>query len=111
MSEDPKEIGSAKIVLDELDPTLHEPVRLGILILLHLHSSLPFSIIQKSLDVTSGNLNTHLARLDKEHLVVQEKMFVNVRPRTVVYITDDGRKALKKYTNSLRQILCGIGEL
>ncbi|MFX0183110.1 MAG: transcriptional regulator [Candidatus Hodarchaeota archaeon] len=98
-------------ILDELDSTIHEPVRLGILMLLHLNSSLTFSVLQKGLGVTSGNLSTHLTKLMKEDYVLQEKTFVNVRPRTVVHITPEGRKALKNYTNSLKQIIIGVGEI
>ncbi|MFX0013083.1 MAG: transcriptional regulator [Promethearchaeota archaeon] len=95
-------------LLGGLDSTIHEPVRLGILTLLHLNSSLTFSVLQKGLGVTSGNLNSHLTKLVSVGFVEQEKTFVNVRPRTVVHITSEGRKALKKYTKSLKIVLVGI---
>ncbi len=98
-------------LLDEINSTLHEPVRLGTMMLLHLNSSLTFSIIQKGLGVTSGNLNTHLTNLDSKGYIIKEKTFVNLRPRTVIYITPKGRKALKQYTKSLKQILLGLGEI
>lgn len=98
-------------LLGKLDSTLHEPVRLGILILLHLNSSLPFSDIQKGLGVTSGNLNTHLKKLEENELITKERTFVDTRPRTVIYITEKGRLSLKKYSKSLRHILIGIGEM
>jgi DNA-binding MarR family transcriptional regulator len=79
--------------------------------LLHLNSSLTFSVLQRGLGVTSGNLSTHLTKLMKEDYILQEKTFVNVRPRTVVHITPEGRKALKNYTSSLKQIIIGIGEI
>ena len=106
-----KSPASLEIPLDELDSTIHEPVRLGILMLLHLNSSLTFSVLQRGLGVTSGNLSTHLTKLMKEDYILQEKTFVNVRPRTVVHITPEGRKALKNYTSSLKQIIIGIGEI
>lgn len=98
-------------LLGELNSTLHEPVRLGILILLHLNTSLPFSTIQKGLGVTSGNLNTHLTKLEENNLVTRERTFVDTRPRTVIYITEKGRKSLRKYSKSLKNILIGIGEI
>ena len=102
---------TVEVLLGELDSTLHEPVRLGILILLHLNSSLPFSIIQKGLGVTSGNLNTHLKKLEENELITKERTFVDTRPRTMIYISDKGRKSLKNYSRSLKNILIGIGEL
>ena len=95
-------------LLSGLDSTIHEPVRLGILMLLHLNSSLAFSVLQKGLGVTSGNLNSHLTKLDSIGFVTREKTFVNLRPRTVVHITKDGRRALKDYTKSLKTILVGL---
>ncbi|MFX0122724.1 MAG: transcriptional regulator [Candidatus Hodarchaeota archaeon] len=95
-------------LLSGLDSTIHEPVRLGILILLHLNTSLAFSVLQKGLGVTSGNLNSHLTKLDAMGFVTREKTFVNLRPRTVIYITTEGRRALKEYTKSLKTILEGL---
>lgn len=99
---------SVEALIGELNSTLHEPVRLGILMLLHLNSSLTFSVIQKGLGVTSGNLNTHLTKLDTEGFIIKEKTFVDYRPRTIIHITTEGRKALKKYSRSLKQILVEI---
>jgi DNA-binding MarR family transcriptional regulator len=107
MTENPVSVES---LIGELDSTLHEPVRLGILMLLHLNSTLTFSVIQKGLNVTSGNLNTQLTKLDTEVLIIKEKTFVNLRPTTVVQITVEGRKALRKYSRSLKQIFMGIQE-
>lgn len=95
-------------LIGELDSTLHEPVRLGILMLLHLNSSLTFSVIQKGLGVTSGNLSTHLTKLEAEEYITKEKAFVNLRPTTLVQITVEGRKALKKYSISLKRIILEI---
>lgn len=106
-----KSLPDVEELLGELNSTLHEPVRLGVLMLLHLNTSLPFSTIQKGLGVTSGNLNTHLKKLEDNELVTRERTFVETRPRTVIYITEKGRKSLRKYSKSLRNILTGIGEV
>ena len=97
-------------LISKLASPLHEPVRLGILILLHFHDELAFSTLQKGLGVTSGNLNTHLARLESEKLVISTKSFVNLRPRTVIIITSEGRQALKTYSSSLKDIIETISE-
>ncbi len=106
-----KQPSSVEELLRKLDSTIHEPVRLGILMILHLNSSLPFSDIQKGLGVTSGNLNTHLKKLEGNELITKERTFVNTRPRTVIYITEKGSISLKKYIKSLKHILIGMGEM
>ncbi|MHA2295248.1 MAG: transcriptional regulator [Candidatus Hodarchaeales archaeon] len=96
--------------LSNLDPFIHEPVRLGVLMLLHFNSSLAFSTIQRGLGVTSGNLNSHLKKLAEEGYVNVEKAFVDLRPRTLVQITDAGRSALRTYSISLKKILISFDD-
>ena len=100
-----EELPSLEFLLNELSTPLHEPVRLGILMLLHLHNSLAFSVLQKTLGVTPGNLNSHLSRLEHEGLVTKEKTFVDLRPRTLLQITKTGDAALLGYSNLLKQVL------
>ena len=107
MESDPS---SLEGLLGKLASPLHEPVRLGILILLHFHTELAFSTIQKGLGVTSGNLNTHLSRLESDGLVLSQKTFVNLRPRTVISISSEGRKALVSYSSSLKDEIQTISE-
>jgi len=101
---------SLEDLIAKLASPLHEPVRLGNLMLIHFHNELTFSTIQKGLGVTSGNLNTHLSRLESEGLILSQKAFVNLRPRTVISITSNGRKALKSYSSSLKEIIQAISE-
>ena len=78
--------------------------------LLHFHHELTSSTIQKGLGVTSGNLNTHLSRLESDGLIASVKTFVNLRPRTVISINSVGRKALQSYASSLTEIIQKINE-
>ena len=107
MESDPS---SLEELMEKLASPLHEPVRLGILILLHFHNELAFSTIQKGLGVTSGNLNTHLSRLESNGLIQSQKTFVNLRPRTVISITSEGRDALVSYSSSLKDVIQTISE-
>ncbi|MHA1971361.1 MAG: transcriptional regulator [Candidatus Hodarchaeales archaeon] len=101
---------SLEELIQKLASPIHEPVRLGILMLLHFQNALTFSSIQKGLGVTSGNLNTHLSRLKEEGLILSQKAFVNLRPRTIISITPAGRKALESYSSSLKEIIYAIAE-
>ena len=107
MESDPN---SLEGLIEKLASPIHEPVRLGILILLHFHNELAFSTIQKGLGVTSGNLNTHLSRLESAGFILSQKIFVNLRPRTVLSITSEGRSALVSYSTSLKDVIQTIGE-
>lgn len=96
--------------LPELDTFIHEPVRLGVLLLLKIHKSLPFSELQKALKLTSGNLNSHLNKLNNTGLIEISKKFIDLRPRTLITITIDGRDRLNSYSISFSQFLQSIHE-
>ncbi len=91
--------------LTQIDGFIHEPVRLGILLLLKIHQYLPFAEIQKALQITSGNLNSHLTKLHERGYIEIEKKFVDLRPRTIIFLTGDGRSALLQYIENFSKIL------
>ncbi len=91
--------------ITEIDGFIHEPVRLGILLLLKIHHYLPFAEIQKALNITSGNLNSHLTKLQEKNYVQIEKKFVDLRPRTVIYLSKIGKTALLKYIEDFSKII------
>jgi DNA-binding MarR family transcriptional regulator len=73
--------------------------------LLIANDELPFKALKEYLDVTDGNLSTHLSKLEKVEYVKIEKMFEGKRPKTVVHITAVGKKAFKKYIDDLKSFI------
>ena len=87
------------------DPLLHQAVRSKLLSLLISNDELPFKALKESLSVTDGNLSSHLSKLEKEEYVLIEKTFVGKRPKTVVHITDKGKKAFASYIEALKKFI------
>jgi len=87
------------------DPLIHQPVRSKLLSLLISNDALPFKALKHSLGVTDGNLSSHLSKLEKEQYVQIEKMFEGKRPKTVVHITDEGKKAFASYIEALKRFI------
>lgn len=87
------------------DRVIHEPVRLCILTLLASVESADFVYLQKTLDVTGGNLSTHLSKLVDAGLVAIEKGFADNRPRTTVSLTENGHAALTAHAAALVRLL------
>lgn len=73
--------------------------------LLISNDELPFKALKESLGVTDGNLSSHLSKLEKEGYVQIEKMFEGKRPKTVVHITDSGKKAFASYIEELKRFI------
>jgi DNA-binding MarR family transcriptional regulator len=73
--------------------------------LLIANDELPFKALKELLEVTDGNLSSHLTKLEKEQYVGIEKTFEGKRPKTVVKITAVGRKAFDTYIEALKQFI------
>ncbi|MHA1984932.1 MAG: transcriptional regulator [Candidatus Hodarchaeales archaeon] len=95
--------------LEEIDNLIHEPVRLGILVLLLPRpSGLAFNTVQNILGLSPGNLSSHAQKLFQANYIMIIKMFVNFKPKTFFKITPEGEEAIKKYANNLGNIIFSI---
>lgn len=94
--------------MDELDPVIHVQARLRIVSILDTFGpgdSLSFPRLQKLLGVTSGNLATHLRRLEDSGYVHVRKVLEGRSPVTYIGLTENGRTAFRVYKKSLRALL------
>lgn len=96
----PKEASAA-----ELDPVIHERMRLGIISALAVRDSLTFSELKRLLEATDGNLSVHARKLEEANYVVCTKGFEGRVPRTEYRITTVGRRALERYLDQMEQII------
>lgn len=87
------------------DPLLHQNIRSKLMSLLISNDELPFKALKEYLEVTDGNLSSHLSKLEKEGYVAIEKSFEGKRPKTVVHITPKGKAAFTKYIEALKAFI------
>jgi DNA-binding transcriptional ArsR family regulator len=90
--------------MQDLDRTIHEPARLRILMLLAGVGSADFTFLLNALGLTSGNLSSHLDRLEKSGYVAVKKSFDGKMPNTGVRLSPSGRAALDEYWKAIDQI-------
>ncbi len=81
------------------------PTRLSILIYLYLVGSAKFTEIEKALELTPGNLSSHLKKLSELDLVKIKRGFVDVKPTTVISITSEGSKKVREKLKNFRVLL------
>jgi DNA-binding MarR family transcriptional regulator len=96
---------------EPLDPLIHVPARLRILVTLaalHEGDTLSFTRLQNMLDLTPGNLITHLRKLEDARYLTSEKKWDGNALATTVTLTTRGRAALEAYTEALRSLLGGL---
>ncbi len=98
------------IDFSQLDRTIHEKGRLSIMTLLASRAEAwPFQDLKAQLDMSDGNLITHLRTLEKVEFIQGEKLSGDGRPQTLYSLTPSGRQAFVAYLAVLEQIL-GIGK-
>jgi DNA-binding MarR family transcriptional regulator len=96
---------------DTLDPVIHASARLRItatLAALPAGDTLSFTRLQDMLDLTPGNLITHLRKLEDAGYLTSEKTGNGTASRTSLALTSAGRAALESYTEALRDLLGGL---
>jgi DNA-binding MarR family transcriptional regulator len=96
------------VTADELDPLIHVPARLRILATLAAlpeGDALSFTRLQDMLELTPGNLITHVRKLEDAGYLATEKTGNGTASRTSIGLTVRGRAAPEAYTAALRGLL------
>jgi DNA-binding MarR family transcriptional regulator len=96
--------------LANIDRVIHEPARLLILAYLSAVESADFLFLMNQTQLTRGNLSSHLSKLETAGYVEIKKEFVDKIPRTLLALTERGRKAFTEYRLSMKQVLDSLSE-
>ena len=91
--------------VDEVDKVIHESARLLIVANLSLVESADFLFIMQQSGLTFGNLSSHMKKLEEAGYIEVQKEFVNRRPKTMLKLTPQGKKAFEEYRQKMKQIL------
>ena len=89
----------------QLDRVIHERGRLAIMSMLAASPELSFTELRDTLEMTDGNLTTHVRTLQEAGYVSIAKSYRNRRPLTTVSLTAAGRQAFASYVGLLEQIV------
>ena len=96
---------------NELDPLIHERLRLGILSALVVQESLSFTELRDLLSTTDGNLSVQARRLEEAGYVVCDKKFEGRKPKSTYRLSPAGRAALEEYIQTLSSLLPNLARL
>lgn len=94
-------------VAPQLDPIIHERLRLGIVSALAVNNTVSFGDLKRILNTTDGNLSVHARKLEDAGYVSFSKFFQGRTPRTEYSLTPLGRKSLQKYLDQMETIIRG----
>lgn len=85
--------------------TLHQGIRSQIMSLLMKDNELSFKVLKKSLELSDGNLSSHISKLEKEKYVEVKKGTIGKRIITTIMITNEGKTEFKKYILQLQTFI------
>ena len=104
----PAELAGAAASDVDIDPVIHAQARLRIMATLAavpVGDELHFPRLRELLDMTAGNLSTHLSKLEGAGYVQQNKTYAGRSPATYLALTPEGRVAFERYVRNLRALL------
>lgn len=93
---------------EEIDKIIHEPARLKIMIYLYVADNADFIYLMHKTNLSKGNLSSHLSKLEKAGYVEIKKEFIDKIPRTLMSLSENGRKAFDKYKDSIFTLLKSV---
>jgi len=91
--------------INALNKIFENRIRLGVMSLLMVNNKTDFNTLKDLLDVTDGNLASHLAALEKSSYITVYKQFVGKKPRTTYAVTEEGRKAFHEHLDALEKLI------
>ena len=94
-----------KGIIAHLNKAFENRIRLGIMSVLLVNDEVEFNRMKELLDVSDGNLASHISALEKEEYVQVKKQFVGKKPNTTYKVTKMGRKAFADHLTALENLL------
>jgi DNA-binding MarR family transcriptional regulator len=94
-----------KISINSLHKAFESRIRLGIMSALAVNDKLDFNSLKEYLDLTDGNLASHIKSLEKEEFIGVEKSFVDKKPNTKYFMTKEGKKAFDDHLKALENLI------
>jgi DNA-binding MarR family transcriptional regulator len=83
-------------------------IRLGVMSILMVNDEISFNDLKQMLEVTDGNLATHLVTLEGEGFIKVHKGFIGRKTNTTYSVTKSGSKAFTDHIAALEKMIKGI---
>ncbi len=94
--------------IEHLNKVFDSRIRLGIMSALMMNEDVNFNFLKELLNITDGNLASHLKQLEENKYLKVKKGFVGRKTNTSYIITAQGEKAFKAHLSSLEKMIRSI---
>lgn len=92
-------------IISNLNKAFESRIRLGIMSVLMVNDGVDFNTMKEWLELTDGNLASHIKALEGLNYIQSSKQFIGRKPNTQYAITDEGRTAFQDHLNALEQLI------
>ncbi|MCD8043854.1 MAG: transcriptional regulator [Tannerellaceae bacterium] len=92
-------------IIAKLNKAFESRVRLGIMSILSVNETADFNTMKQLMELTDGNLASHLKALEGLEYIQSIKQFIGRKPNTQYRITEEGRKEFKSHLDALEQLI------
>jgi DNA-binding HxlR family transcriptional regulator len=94
-----------KNLIAKLNKAFESRVRLGIMAALMVNDTLDFNNLKDLLELTDGNLASHLKALENFEYIRSSKQFIGRKPNTQYVITQKGAYEFKNHLDALGNLI------
>ena len=94
-----------KDILVNINKLFESKIRLGIMSMLIVNESVDFNSLKSHLDVTDGNLASHISSLEKAKYIKVNKSFIGRKPNTTYSVSASGRRAFNEHLDALERLI------
>ena len=94
-----------KDILVNINKLFESRVRLGIMSMLMVNDTVEFNSLKTHLDVTDGNLASHITSLEKAKYIKVNKSFIGKKPNTTYSVSATGRRAFNEHLDALERLI------
>ena len=91
-----------------LNKVFESRIRLGVMSVLMVNEEINFNDLKQMLQVTDGNLATHMVNLEENGFIKIHKGFIGKKTNTTYAITKAGEKAFAEHITALENMIKGV---
>jgi len=95
--------------IENLNKIFDSRIRLGIMSALMVNTSINFNDLKELINVTDGNLASHIKALEESGYIKVQKGFIGRKTNTTYSATKAGEKAFKVHLDALEQMIKNMG--
>ena len=101
-------MSSMKNPIENLNKLFDSRVRLGIMSVLMVNEQVNFNQLKELIDITDGNLASHIKSLEENGFIKVQKGFIGRKTNTTYTITKAGEKAFRTHVDALEKMIRSI---